>query len=857
MKIKKNIGTALATILTVVLLAGLLPGRTAYASLSTVNTPRQVSAFESTDSFEGEYLKAYVPAADGDHVLRVVCRTQQPTTLFELSLYRVGAGGGRTEAGIRIEPGISYGADGLPTYGFTYRMNMEDLEVPNGRYNLYIRRCETPEQAAAYDFGANGPLYKNLEIQVRGGKVKILRYDDVLAYNGARREIGDRYPVSDGRYTDMSLTDIRFCLRNPDTNVYATMTPDKISYFRTISNRLTTGVYSDYEKLRRFYEYAAENFYYDTIAFQTHSRQFADPYENIYSFETGRTTANSQQGRVYTTCQGFSAIVIALARAQNIPCRLAYGHRLSVPDSDWESEPDIDVRDHWWLEAYVNGHWIFIDPTVGTDNKYNSRTGVWTYTGLTNYTYFDPSEEQIATSHVYMNIFPNYQQGKYLTNAYETQTLRAFLDARSAGDDPWLTRTNGDLLSDAYDPLDVSTWGDGITSHFMSDGRGQAYKIQWSNYGFSTGMHLPHFTQLVLLSSHGNHLTDVDLAGDTALEKVYLYDNDIRTLDMTDCRKAWYVRAQNNPMEKAVLYVNGSNRTFTAEAHGTFYLTLDTRYKATPLSLYAEPDLGYKLGGVYSAASGSRLATESPWHFKPQATSYLVRFAPDPDSFRYTLTVGDSQQAHLPYIQAAAARLGELGYVATVQGETVRVFDAALGEAVQHFQVVNDLTDSGILDEETWRCLFSEEAARMVPVTQYPQVQAAYEARREAREDALLVLSAISLHASSEAEDGGIRLRWSLSVDRTGDVAVDARIASLLPQDAGVDAYPDGFEVWRAEGDDGEYMLWEDVEPGRSTFKNTAVEKGTRYYYLVRAYKEIGSRRLYTDWSNPAYRKAR
>ena len=112
-------------------------------------------------------------------------------------------------------------------------------------------------------------------------------------------------------------------------------------------------------------------------------------------------------------------------------------------------------------ESYVNGKWIFVDPTVGTTNKYNKNTVAWTYTGLTNYTYFDASDEQVATSHVYMNIYPDYRAGKYIDDTYEMEKLRTFFNQR-VGDS---NQTNGSVMNSSYSDYDTATWGDGTKSH--------------------------------------------------------------------------------------------------------------------------------------------------------------------------------------------------------------------------------------------------------------------------------------------------------------------------------------------------------------------------------------------------------
>ena len=867
--------------LLVALLVTVLPVEYSYAALSEVNDPAKVTTFKSTENFDDEYLRAYVTQAD-DQILKVVYRTPLQTSLFRLSLYRVGENKGDMNLNIFITPIVQTSSSGTATYNFTYFLDMDAYDIPDGYYNIYIRRCATPEDAAVQKYTTSGVLNKNMEIQVTDGHVKILRYMDVINYNREIMAIGANYDTS--RYLDNALEDIRFVLRDPSTGVYATMTSDKISYIKRISDQVVSGASTNYEKLKKIYEYAAGSFYYDTIAFKTHSNQFADPYDNIYSFENGLTSRNSQSGKVYTTCQGYSAIVIALARAQGIPARLVYGHRLAVPSNDWLTESNIDVRDHWWVEAYADNRWIFIDPTVGTTNAYNSSTGKWTTTGLTNYTYFDPSEEQIAHSHVYMNIYPDYRYGKYIDNSYEISVLSAFLNAYSAvdpeSDDYGYGIVNGQIqngkmLNSDYNYNDKETWGDGVKSHFMTDGRGNVSQIQWSNYGFTGALSLPGFKYMSVLSSHGNNYDTVDLSGCTSLEKIYLYGNQISSIDLTNCTKAWYIRAQNNPMKTAYLYVNGKNRSIEAGNNGTFYFTLDTRYKDSALSLYSKPDVGYKLQGVYNQNTGDLLSTKTTWHFTPTASDYDVRFTLDPNSYKYTLYPGDSQDSKVPYIQAAAKRLAALGYykpstsvvssgsygVTSVAGAagTETSYNDAMVEAVKKFQVVNDLSNTGNLAKLTWAALFSEDALPMVSESQYPQVLADYQVRKAAQAQAKKVMGAVTISANSTASKGAMKIGWEAAILPTGNANTDAAIAAALPQDGSVYDYFDGYEVWKSATKTGGYKKVFTAVPGsKTTYKNTSgLVKGTRFYYKVRAYKEIGGKKFYSGWSNVTYKIAK
>ncbi len=843
---KKRILRFISTALAVALMIAAVPADFAFAALSKVNTPAQVTTFKSTGNFEKEYVRAYVT---DDTVLKVNYKTPLQTTLFRISLYRVGENKGDIDLDIFVDAVQSYAQDGTTLYGFTYYLDMERFDVPNGYYNLYLRRCATEADAQAKDYKSSGVLYKNMEIKVTGGKVKILRYKDVIEYNQSIKNIGSLYSID--KYLDNTLEDIRFVLRNPATNIYAEMTSSKISYIKTISDRITQGATSDYEKLQRIYEYTAKNFYYDSVAFQTHSYQYADPYDNIYNYENGLSSANSVSGSVYTTCQGFSAIYLALARAQGIPTRFVYGHRLAVPSNDWLTEDNIDVRDHWWTESYINGRWIFVDPTVGTTNKYNKTTGVWTYTGLTNYTYFDASDEQVATSHVYMNIYPDYRYGKYIDDEYEMNLLREFF-AQTIGN---TGVTNGQKMDSTYSPYDTSTWGDGTKSHFMTNGSGKTTQIQWSSKGFTGALNLPGFTKMTLLSSHDNKYETANLSSSPVLKSVYLQNNKLTSVDLSNCYKLSYVRAQNNPMKTLSIYVNGTNRTFTAEDHGTFYFTLDTRYTNSSFSLYSQADIGYKLGGVYSTGTGNKLSTKTTYHFTPKASGYRISFVLNPDSYRYFLAPGEQSSSKLSYIQAAARRLSELGYydpssgsdysyiylgeTQTKAGEETSFTDE-LKEAVIKFQVMHGISNTGNIGRQTWSALFNSSAKSMVGSEEYAKVLADYEAMIAQREEASAQMAQISVKASSTAVKGAMKLSWSAS-----SAALDI---SQIPID--------GYEIWKSKSKSSGYELLSDCSG--TQFKNTSnIKKGTRYYYKVRAYREIGGQKIYTDYSNVTYKIAK
>ena len=229
-----------------------------------------------------------------------------------------------------------------------------------------------------------GPvIYKNCAFRVTNGHFSILQYDKVISEN-ARIDKNANKKKKASAFKKTNLSDVK-----------------------TVSNQVVKGATTDCEKLLKIYEYIAENFYYDDVAFRTSSKQYVDPYKNLYNMRNKKKSANSEDGKVSTTCVGYSAAVCALARAQGIPTRIVNGHHISLNGTEynnWSTEKNITKLDHWRNECYVDGCWITVDAAPGNSNKWDSNTNTWTYTGLTNYIYFDPTPEQLATSHMLLAV---------------------------------------------------------------------------------------------------------------------------------------------------------------------------------------------------------------------------------------------------------------------------------------------------------------------------------------------------------------------------------------------------------------------------------------------------------------------
>ena len=95
-------------------------------------------------------------------------------------------------------------------------------------------------------------------------------------------------------------------------------------------------------------------------------------------------------------------------------------------------------------------------------------------------------------------------------------------------------------------------------------------------------------------------------------------------------------------------------------------------------------------------------------------------------------------------------------------------------------------------------------------------------------------VKALKITASSKATKGAITVTWK--------VVGDAEAA-------------DGYQIWKSTKKNSGFK--KAFTTTKTSYKNTkGLEKGTRYYYKVRAYIVVDGKNVYSDWSNKAYRVA-
>lgn len=366
----------------------------AFAVVEEIAEPAEVTEFISSENLEHNFVKV---TASGSK-LTVTVETPIQAEVVSIGTRKVGPGTKNEWKGrmYPVEKDGYYTFTGtLSTYG--------KYPVNSGDYVLYMTMYPNGED----DKESSYIFYKNCNIRVKNGQFFILQYDTVLDANAALAEKGAKYKQS--RFTDKKLSDVKNLLfKDPVTKKVASVTDKKVKYFKKVAVSVTKGAETDYEKVLKIYEYVAKNFYYDDVAFSTGTKQYVDPYKNLYNLRNKKKSANStDDGKVATVCTGMAGIVVALCRQLDIPARIVNGHHISLGSGgyqNWDTEENIEEMDHWWAEVYVDGRWIVVDPTPGNSNKWNRTKKTWTYTGITNYVYFDPTPQQLAASHLTFTI---------------------------------------------------------------------------------------------------------------------------------------------------------------------------------------------------------------------------------------------------------------------------------------------------------------------------------------------------------------------------------------------------------------------------------------------------------------------
>lgn len=646
----------------------------ASATLYSIPTPVTTTEMTSSVAYDEEYLTVKTPEDEPRTIyvegkvsekvtrfcLRISDHLEDDTNYYVTTFVTPDENGAfsikiDTTEGNKEVPAVIDGkgtvAEGLGSVCYDTKPGYNPIvEIPAGFYHMSIA-CVTTEKDANIAPGSkwysgplgghNGYTFDSILFQVTEGdenNLRLVKYPKAITNN---QKVSDAYEVSsqkDGyyrtsyegshvRYLDDNLKDIRFVLKDPATGKYSDMTTYRKNYMATRANNITANCDTDYEKVHEIYEYVTSNFYYDNLAFKAGKNQYAHPFLNIYNMRNKINTANSKDGKVATTCQGFAAMVVALARAEDIPARLVRGHHITPRYEIWSDIPKSIISDdtHWWAEVYVDGRWVFVDATTGCQNTWErkssfSEAGTWKEKPMNNQG-FDMSPEMLGNHYIYNSIYKGSSDGKYANVKSEVGQLQNFLNYKYSG------TKNGTRLNSKYSSTNLATWTNGKSDNFTTDGFGQVSNIIWPGEGFRGTMNLSNFDKLEYLTVYDNKISKINVSGCDSLTYLSANYNNLTSFDGSGAKALEDIRLKGNKLTSVKFYHKGNLVTFKRNISvGSFGFTYDKNKSSKKVTIYAaDPPKGYKYLGIYK--NGSRISKYQTHSFTPTSGTYYVKYA--------------------------------------------------------------------------------------------------------------------------------------------------------------------------------------------------------------------------------------
>ncbi len=155
---------------------------------------------------------------------------------------------------------------------------------------------------------------------------------------------------------------------------------------KTVTSNVISKLKTDYEKARAIHRFVSDNIYYDeNYALNTTNYTPLTPMEVL-----------SERRSV---CEGYSNLTVAMLNAAGIPAFVVKGYALGVDDArSWKDAGDSLSPNHAWVEAFVDGKWISMDPTWDSYNKTFMNEKTTEENPM--HRYFDITPEMLSLKHL-------------------------------------------------------------------------------------------------------------------------------------------------------------------------------------------------------------------------------------------------------------------------------------------------------------------------------------------------------------------------------------------------------------------------------------------------------------------------
>ncbi len=167
-----------------------------------------------------------------------------------------------------------------------------------------------------------------------------------------------------------------------ETKETAVDVPDRI---KRAAENITRDLESNYDKARAIHKYVADTLYYDM--------DYANGITKITN-----STAEDTYDKGVAVCEGYANLTVALLRSVGIPAVFVEGCATSIGNTITDIDVSkLRIANHSWVEAYVDGRWIVMDPTWDNKNSYENGKKIPEKTNF--FRFFDITPESLARTH--------------------------------------------------------------------------------------------------------------------------------------------------------------------------------------------------------------------------------------------------------------------------------------------------------------------------------------------------------------------------------------------------------------------------------------------------------------------------
>ena len=170
----------------------------------------------------------------------------------------------------------------------------------------------------------------------------------------------------------------------PSTNIQSD-DPDIIALLHSI----TGDIDGDYEKARAIYKWVSANVWYDLDCLEDKTKRGDN--SALETYQTRRAV-----------CVGYSNLTVALLRAAGMPALVASGHAVGesrATEAVFDITESFRNGNHVWIESYIDGRWVIMDPTWASSNKF--KHGAYSRQQASNQAYFDITLRELSKTHKY------------------------------------------------------------------------------------------------------------------------------------------------------------------------------------------------------------------------------------------------------------------------------------------------------------------------------------------------------------------------------------------------------------------------------------------------------------------------